>query len=288
LILDIFIKRLVVSIICDMDIRFYRIRSTNLEELPSPGSTLDGITASLPPGVYTTFSTLAHGTKVLGLSQHLQRLYIPSVAKPSVNESELRERISQVAKINLPKEARVRLVLVKETGEMYIAIQPFTPLSRSFYENGVHVITSDMERQDPRIKGTDFIIQSLEQRKQIAGDVFEILLTKRGGILEGMTSNFYAVKHPNIIVTAGNGILEGVTRNTLLQIAKEQGLPVEYRSPEIGENFTEAFLTSSSRGVVPIIRIDESTIGDGRPGGITMQLSAGYESYVQEKAELIY
>jgi len=272
-----------------MDIAFYRIKSNRIEEIKTPGSTFDGITASLPPGLYTTFSTLAHGTKVLGLSKHLQRLYLPSAIKPPVPEAELRKHIAQLTKTNLPNESRVRLILIMESGEMYLAIQRFTPLAKSIYENGVHVITSDMARHNPQIKGTDFITQSLEQRKQLIGDVFEILLTKNGKILEGMTSNFYAVNHqPDVIITAKYGVLAGVTRSTVLQIARERGLPIQYRSSKVGENFAEAFLTSSSRGVVPIVRIDESGIGDGRPGQITKQLSVEYVKYVQKNADLIY
>ena len=271
-----------------MDIHFYRITPTDAEELPPPGSTLDGVTSSLPTGLYTTFSTLAHGTKVLGLSKHLQRLYLPSTIKPPVPEAELRKRIAELTKTHLPNESRVRLILIIETAEMYLAMQPFTPLPKSIYENGVHVITSDMARHNPQVKGTDFITQSLEQRKQVTGYVFEILLTKNGKILEGMTSNFYTVKHqPDLIFTAKRGILAGVTRSTVLQIAREQGLTIRYQSPKVGEGFAEAFLTSSSRGVVPIVKIGESVVGDGRAGQITKQLSAGYMSFVQQKSELI-
>jgi branched-subunit amino acid aminotransferase/4-amino-4-deoxychorismate lyase len=50
---------------------------------------------------------------------------------------------------------------------------------------------------------------------------------------------------------------------------------------------SEAFLTSSSRGIVPIVQIDGVTVGQGRPGPITKQLSAAYEAYVVKKAENI-
>jgi branched-subunit amino acid aminotransferase/4-amino-4-deoxychorismate lyase len=84
-------------------------------------------------------------------------------------------------------------------------------------------------------------------------------------------------------------ILLGVTRNTVIDIAHNIGLEVKYQPLKRNQlsDANEAFLTSSSRGVVPIIRIDDVTIGQGSPGTITKQLSVAYEAYVMENAEMI-
>jgi len=195
-----------------------------------------------------------------------------------------------LATTNLPDESRVRLILIKNSGEIYIGIQAYTPPPMFIYKNGVRVLTSEIARHSPHIKGTDFISQSAAQRRQLTEDVYEILLIKNGLILEGMTSNFYAVRYkPSpTIITAGKGILAGITRRAVLSIARKQGLLIDYQPPSLNSHFDEAFLTSSSRGVVPIVRIDESTVREGKPGWVTNQLSAGYEAYVQQKAERIF
>jgi len=267
--------------------------------------TLDEMTRELPEGFYTTFSTLSGGTKVLGLRAHLQRLYIPAAEMrlaPSVSESTLRVRVAEMVKMNLPQESRVRLILTKDDGTVYVGIQPFEPLPESVYRDGIHVITSDVSRTDPRIKGTDFIMKSVEQRKLVQGDVFEVLLTHGGKILEGMTSNFYAVKHvvarralsptkqsfgATTLITARSGILLGVTRRAVLRLARGEGMSIEYRSPKVGERFDEAFLTSSSRGVVPIVSIDGNPVGRGKVGKWTKILSKAYQAYVEKKSERI-
>jgi branched-chain amino acid aminotransferase len=251
--------------------------------------TLDEMTRGLPQGFYTTFSTLSGGTKVLGFNAHLQRLYVPAAEMglvPSVDMSTLRVRLADLAKINLPHESRIRLILTKDNGTVYVGIQPFAPLSESVYHNGVHVITSSVTRSDPRIKGTDFITQSAEQRKLVRGNVFEVLLSDDGKILEGMTSNFYAVKG-NMLVTAQKGILLGVTRRAVLRLARGEGMSIEYRAPKVGEKFNEAFLTSSSRGIVPIVSIDQSPVGEGKVGEWTKRLMKAYQGYVERKAEEI-
>lgn len=272
-----------------MTIKTFRIHPNGNFLIPNPASTLDLITGSLPEGFYTTFSTLSHGTRVLGLQAHLDRLYHPAKEAhlhPSVTETVLRDRIADIVKDNLPHESRVRLILSKDSGEVFVLAQFFKSLPDNVYTDGVHVITSTVERSDPRIKGTDFITKSAEQRKLVGKEVFEILLTHNGKILEGMTSNFYGIKGSTLI-TAQKGILLGVTRRAVLRIARGQGMSIEYRSPLVAEKFTEAFLTSSSRGVVPIVSIDEEPVGQGRVGVWAKTLLKAYQAYVEERSEKI-
>lgn len=272
-----------------MNIKAFRITSHKNIPLDMTASSLDGMTAQLPQGFYTTFSTLAHGTRVLGLKSHLQRLYIPAKAlklHPPIPAGELRKRIALLVQKNLPDESRVRLILTKDEGQLFIGIQPFEPLTKSIYVHGVKVITTKTSRHDPRIKDTGFISSSAEQRKMLNKDVFEILLIKNEKILEGMTSNFYGIKGRTII-TASRGILLGVTRKALLRIARGQGMSIEYRAPRVNEKFDEAFLTSSSRGVVPIVSIDGKPVGQGRVGKWTEILSEAYQAYVEKKSEKI-
>lgn len=280
-----------------MTVTLLEITLQNRTALQLNASSLDEATAQLPVGFYTTFSTLKGGTRVLGLQAHMDRLYLPArklKLQPSVSEADLRRHLLELAKENLPHESRIRLVLAKDTGKVYVGIYRFTPPAPQIYEQGVHVITSAVTRSDPRIKGTDFIAKSAEQRRQVQGDVYEILLTQDGNILEGMTSNFYAVlsagrspktKHNAVLITAQKGILLGVTRRAVLRLARGQGLSIEYRPPRLEEDFDEAFLTSSSRGVVPIVRIDARPVGQGRVGEWTKRLSLAYQAYIQKRSE---
>jgi branched-chain amino acid aminotransferase len=270
-----------------MHITAFKITPSGNIPIQTQANTLDEFTRELSQGFYTTFSTLLQGTKVMGLHAHLQRLYLPSAGQgivPSVDMHTLRTRISVLAKMNQPKESRIRLVLTKDEGLIHAAVQPFEPLSPQIYENGVAVVTTEMKRQAPRVKDTGFISSSMEQRKQVDRNVFEVLLTSHGKILEGMTSNFYAVKGRTLI-TARRGILLGVTRRAVLRLARGQGMLIEYRSVRVGEKIHEAFLTSSSRGVVPIISIDNKLVGQGRVGKWTKVLSQAYQSYVEKRSE---
>lgn len=282
-----------------MAVRGFHLSQHKISHLDISASSLDELTGNVSDGFYSTFATLSGGTRVLGLQAHLNRLYLPAADQrlsPSVDEKTLRRQLAELVKENLPGESRIRVVLTKDAGDIYVGIQPFTPLPESIYEKGVSAVTVEMARHDPRIKSTGFIAQSADQRKLVKGDIFEILMTRNGKILEGMTSNFYAVhsvtasrapQAGGILITAQKGILLGITRRALLRIARGEGMSIEYRSPHMEEKFEEAFLTSSSRGVVPIVKIDGKPVGHGKPGDWTQRLSLAYQAYVLERSEEI-
>jgi len=272
-------------------------------------SSLDAITRQLPDGFYSTFRTYGGGTRVIGLKAHLRRLYEP-VHAPDAEENDLRKQLSFLLK-DYPDEARVRVVMTKH-GQVYLMLEPLKLLPRDVYEKGIRVETTDMARNTPRLKSTAFITASNDERIHIAQkNVFEALLMKDGKILEGMTSNFFYVTHPSTasglntvgraptystngsaqreLCTAQRDILLGVTRRTVIRVARGLGLDVKYQPLKRDQlkSAREAFITSSSRGIVPVVQIDDVVVGQGKPGQVTKQLSAAYDAYVLAKAEEI-
>ena len=281
-------------------IRTWHITAERMEQVEFPEhSSLDIITRQLPDGFYSTFRTYGQGTRVIGLKAHLQRLFQP-IKSRHINETHLRNHLAELLK-PYSHEARVRLIMTKQ-GRLYVAIEPLKQLPREIYEKGVRVETVEMARNSPRLKSTAFISASQDERKHIAREgIFEALMVKNGKILEGMTSNFFYVARPaksqDVLCTAPPAILVGGSRRTVIRVGRGMGLDVKYqplRRDQL-EVPREAFITSSSRGVVPVTQIDEVTVGEGgrraepieAVGAITRQLSAAYEAYVLEKAEKI-
>jgi branched-chain amino acid aminotransferase len=275
-------------------IQTWRITTTQNSKLKTVADTLDEVTRQLPEGYYSTFRTFVGGTRVIGLSAHLRRLYEP-VPTPEVDAPSLRRQLRSLLESYQPNEARVRAVMTS-LGQTYIAISPLVPLPPEIYENGVRVETTELQRHHPRLKSTSFIGRSDPERKHIAQvGIFEALLVKDEKILEGMTSNFFYIVGRNArsipphVCTARDDILLGVTRETVIEIAQDKGVEVKYQPLQLDQlvQIDEAFITSSSRGIVPVIQIDNVAIGQGRPGPITRRLIAAYENYVIEKAEEI-
>ena len=255
--------------------------------LPDMGS-LDAITRQLSQGLYSTFRTYDNGRRVLGLRAHLRRLYQPATVQerdPCVSIQTLRQILAQTLR-EYPGEARARLMMTTK-GQVYLAVEPLKTPPAEVHTRGVWVITSEVARQSPRLKSTAFIAASADLRTQLAkSGAYEALLVRNGFILEGMTSNFFYVKNEKL-GTARRDILLGVTRSTVLRVARARGVEIVYRplKQEQIPSLSEAFLTSSSRGIVPIVRIDDVTVGEGRPGAISTMLRDQYEAYVESHAE---
>jgi branched-chain amino acid aminotransferase len=260
-------------------------------EINLPESTsLDAITRQLPQGLYTTFRTYGGGKRVQGLRAHFQRLYQPAVVQqitPSVSVEELRQHLAEILQA-YPDEARVRLIMTSE-GQVYLALEPLKLPPPEVYSQGVKAVTTGLERQNPRLKSTAFISASEGARAKIArSQTFEALLVRNGFILEGMTSNFFYIKERKL-GTARKHILLGVTRRTVLRVARGSGLEIVYRplKREQVQALDEAFLTSSSRGIVPIVQIDDVTVGEGNPGKVANLLRVQYRAYIESHAERI-
>ena len=274
-----------------MSITVWKIDASMISPLNFHETDFDSITKRLPAGLYTTFRTFAQHTKAIGLSAHLARLYQPAKAQGLVivrTQRKLRQILAQLLNSMGTDEARLRIVLdtTSEPGTLYVMMQVFQVLPEKLYHEGACVALSARSREEPKLKKTQFISASATERECIGGDVFEILLTHRGRILEGMTSNFFYVCGETL-GTAARGVLPGITRGTVLALARQAKMQVRYRALPCDEisTITEAFITSSSRGIVPIARIENQNIGSA--GIVTRKLMEMYDQQLSSLAESI-
>jgi len=142
------------------------------------------------------------------------------------------------------------------------------------FNKGVKLVTHKYERYLPLAKSLNYmaaVVTIQQARKQGALDV--VYISPDDHILEGTTYNFYVVMNGKVY-TAEDDILYGVTRKFLLKIAKENGVEIicgPVKSSQIPQ-FEEAFITSTTREVMPVIQLDAKVIGDGTPGPVTKKL----------------
>jgi D-alanine transaminase len=106
-----------------------------------------------------------------------------------------------------------------------------------------------------------------------------------GHVTEGSSSNAWIVTMAGKVVTrpADNGILRGITRSVLIEVIKAQGLELEERPFTVEEAYSarEAFLTSASQIVMPVVRIDDRSVGNGVPGSIATALRAEFHRHAE-------
>ena len=107
-----------------------------------------------------------------------------------------------------------------------------------------------------------------------------------GEVLEGLSSNFFAIRD-GVLITPDEGILPGLTRSLILDEAQKAGIPVRFEGLPVGDlrSLDEAFISSTSRAVLPITTIEGQPVGTGSPGPITQQLGALYRARLQPEIQ---
>lgn len=258
-----------------------------LRQASVQGATLDEVSRALPDGAYTTLRTY-QGDRFLDLPHHLSRLDESlrlMGAGAAVNTDDVRRAITMGLAATRFPESRLRVTVPLGGAPVYVSVEPFTPYPPDLYRDGVRAVTMLMARQNPRAKQTSFIAPSRELKGQMPPDVHEALMVDgRGAILEGFSSNFFAVLDGELR-TAEEGVLAGVTRGLVLRAA-EGLLPVRLEpvyQPDI-PSLSEAFITSASREVMPVVVINDDRIGDGRPGPLTQAIARRFAELVAQEA----
>jgi D-alanine transaminase len=148
-------------------------------------------------------------------------------------------------------------------------------------QTGIAVVTvPDLRWQRRDIKSINLLAQVLAKQAAKEAGAQEAWLVEDGFVTEGGSSSaFIVTKEGSIVVRPlSNAILPGITRKSLLQLSKEDGITLEERRFTVEEAYdaAEAFLTSASNFVLPIVSIDGRPVADGRPGPITKRLRELY------------
>jgi D-alanine transaminase len=106
-----------------------------------------------------------------------------------------------------------------------------------------------------------------------------------GMVTEASSANVWIVTYDRTLITrhADNAILRGITRTVLFDAIKAEGLTVEERAFTLEEAYRarEAFITSASQIVLPVVRVDDRIIGDGKPGPVAIALRRAYHRYAE-------
>ena len=153
-------------------------------------------------------------------------------------------------------------------------------------EKGVKVITYPDNRWSRRdIKSVALLANVLAKQEATRKNTREAWLVENGDtISEGAVSNAYIVTAAGALIThpPDEHILGGVTRDGVLRLARKAGIPVEERPFSLADMraAAEAFITSTSANVLPVVQIDDTRVGDGYPGGVTKQLQKLYAAHI--------
>ena len=150
-------------------------------------------------------------------------------------------------------------------------------------KKGIKVVTIDDIRWGRRdIKTVQLLYPSMGKMMAIKQGADDAWMVQDGAVTEGTSNNAYIIKDGRIVTRAlSNDILHGITRAAVLRFAREAQMPVEERSFTVEEakSADEAFVTSASTFVMPVVQIDGVTLGEGVPGPMALRLR---EIYIEE------
>src|SRR5262249_35454570 len=174
---------------------------------------------------------------------------------------------------------------------LVIIVRPTAGPERRQIDDGVEIAIVSVRRNlpsaiDPNVKSGNYLNSVLAIREARRRGAYEALMCDaEGRLAEGSSSNIFAV-HAGVVKTPplAVGILDGITRKKVLELAVKNAIATaeaELRPDDL-YGADEAFLTSSVRGVLPVVRVSGRPVADGRPGPVTRRIQALYDELTRK------
>ena len=226
----------------------------------------------------------------LFIDDYLNRFFnsaaIMSVEVP-VSRAEIKASALALIKSNGLLHSGLRLILTggyspdsftPTTPNFYMLEQPLQMPDAELFTNGVKLMWHQYTREVAEVKTTNYVVPILLQAQWKAMGAYDVLYHDEQFVTESSRSNFFIVSKDNILITPDRNVLKGITRKKVLELAMNI-MGVEIRDVKLSEvtDAKEAFITSSTKGVLPIVQINDLIISDGRVGEWSMRLMQDFD-----------
>ena len=240
------------------------------------------------------FFRVLNGVPVF-LDDHIQRLTRSAndigISLPW-SSSEIANMVDDLIKANEAQNAGFRIVVTggyaedgynPTTPNIYMLLHTLPDSNPEIYKTGARIISDEYERDMASAKTTMYAYVISMRDRLREEKAAEVLYYDDSGITECSRSNIFLVDSEGTIHTPAQGMLRGITRKHVIELANEHFKLVE-RDIQFSEipRFKEIFITSSTKGVLPIVEIDNLTIGDGKVGPVSAKMHELFEEVVRE------
>lgn len=233
---------------------------------------------------------------VFKLKEHINRLYESAqgiMLSIPVSKEDMIEAVVKTLKMNKLNNAYIRLIVTRGFGDLgldprkcktpgiIIITDNIKLYPEKFYKEGLSIITvptprNNPESLNPQIKSLNYLNNILAKIEAInCGYEEALMFTSSGYVAECTGDNIFIVKGNDVITPPSHlGILKGITRAAVMDIARGHGLTAKEEVFTRHNIFTadECFLTGTAAEIIPVVCIDKRTIGNGKPGRITLKL----------------
>ena len=250
--------------------------------------------------------------RVFRMEAHMDRLWESARSiclEIPISREAMDEALLETIRQNGLRDGYVRLIVTRGVGNLglnpvqckrpsiIIIASTIALYPEEAYRKGLTVVTVATRRMgaatlNPAIKSLNYLNNVLARIEANLADADEaLMLNDVGNIAEGTADNIFIVKHGEIMtppITAG--ALRGITRSVVFDIAAE--LDIKISEPELTRHdlyiADEAFLTGTAAEVIPMVRADGRTIGNGKPGPITNRTIARFRELTRETGTPIF
>ena len=213
---------------------------------------------------------------------------IPGIAERLLDENNLRAGDATVyVQVTRGAAPRAHAFPPSETPPtVYVIAKPFKQHPATYFEDGVAAITvPDTRWSRCDIKSIALLPNVLANQQAKEHGAFEALFIRDGVVIEGSHSNLFGVVGGKLITYELCGyILGGITRRLIMQRAPELGITVREAPIQLDKlpDVEELFLSGTTTEVMPISKVDNKLVGDGRPGPVTRKLQEAFKRWRSE------
>lgn len=245
-------------------------------------------------GIFDFFKTIDHQT--IFLEDHLDRFY-HSAQKMHLTIGYSREELTQIISVlqekNQIPNSGIRMTLtggystdgysLPAKNNLVISQQALN-VRMDLDTKGIQIVTYDYQRSLSESKTLDYAMAIWLQPFIKENGANDVLYHHNGIIREVPRANFFIVNKEQEVITAKTGILKGVMRKNILNL-QNTGLVVTARDFNLHDlqNASEAFISSTTKHIMPVLKINGKDVGDGKAGKITAQLSALLIEHVKQQ-----
>ena len=245
---------------------------------------------------------------VFKLKEHIDRLFESAhtiMLLIPLNKDQITSAVIKTLKENNLKDAYIRLIVTRGEGDLgldprkcegnatiIIIADKIALYSQELYKKGMDIITVPTLRNlpealNPQIKSLNYLNNILAKIEAVnSGHEEAIMLDFLGYVAECTGDNIFIVKHKQLFTPPQcMGTLRGITRDTVLEIARKDKIPVHEHVLTRHElyNSSECFLTGTAAEIIPVVKVDGRAIGTGKPGGLTLQLMKKFHELTRKE-----